>query len=145
MPSVWRGAAFRDGSSVVLPQAAPESDPRFAMVADVGALNENWKRSVPDAGLMRTRWVVSGSRLLQNHRAAILESGSPPDAGHATPLCSSGGRLRRHANCTTLICWTGNHHLTSPDGKAQHILDSRQCAFRFVSYVMMGKPDFDLR
>jgi hypothetical protein len=33
---------------------------------------------VPDAGLMRTRWVVSGSRLLQNHRAAILESGSPP-------------------------------------------------------------------
>jgi hypothetical protein len=90
-------------------------------------------------------WVAFGSRLLPSHKAAALLSGSPPDAGHATPLCSSGGRLRRHANCTTLICWTGNHHLTSPDGKAQHILDSRQCAFRFVSYVMMGKPDFDLR
>jgi hypothetical protein len=36
---------------------------------------------VPDAGLLPTRWVVSGSRLLQNHRAAILESGSPPGLG----------------------------------------------------------------
>ena len=27
------------------------------------------------------RWVVPGSRLLQNHRAAILESGSPPGLG----------------------------------------------------------------
>ena len=39
----------------------------------------------------------------------------------------------------------GNDHLTSPDGKAQHMLESRQCAFRFGSYVMMGQPDFDLR
>jgi hypothetical protein len=30
---------------------------------------------------MRTRWVVSGSRLLQNDRAAILKSGSPPGLG----------------------------------------------------------------
>jgi len=34
----------------------------------------------------------------------------------------------------------GNDHLTSPDGKAQHMLDTRQCAFRFGSYVMMGQP-----
>ena len=36
---------------------------------------------MPNAGLMRTRSVVSGSRLLQNGRAAILESGSPPGLG----------------------------------------------------------------
>jgi hypothetical protein len=33
-----------------------------------------------------TRWVVSGSRLLQNHRAVILESGSPPGLGQLVRL-----------------------------------------------------------
>src|SRR5580704_12188568 len=33
-------------------------------------------------------WVAFGSRLLPSHRAAALRSGSPPDAGHATPRCS---------------------------------------------------------
>jgi hypothetical protein len=60
-------------------QAAPESDPRLTIVADVGALNGN--DPCQTLGLMRTRWVVPGSRLLQNDRAAILESGSPPGLG----------------------------------------------------------------
>jgi hypothetical protein len=49
---------------------------------------------VPDAGLMRTRWAVSGSRLLQTDRAATLQSGSPPGLGPATLRCSLGGRGR---------------------------------------------------
>ena len=59
-------------------QAAPEGDPGFATVAEF-ALSSG--TIYTDAGLMRTRWVVSGSRLLQNHRAAFLESGSPPSPG----------------------------------------------------------------
>src|SRR5580704_4811530 len=47
----------RRQSSMGWQQAAPESDPGFAIVADVGA--RNGERSVPDAGLMPTRWVIS--------------------------------------------------------------------------------------
>ena len=36
------------------------------------------------------RWVIPGSRLLTTDRAAILQSGSPPDvrgAQHVYPIC----------------------------------------------------------
>src|SRR5580692_1578935 len=45
-------------------------------------------------------WVAFGSRLLPSHRAAVLRSGSPPDAGPATPRCSLG-RTKRSAGTFT--------------------------------------------
>jgi hypothetical protein len=68
-------------------QAAPESDPRSTIVADVGALHGN---------ICARRWVGANTlgsfreppvylevfRWLQKHRAAILESVSPPARTH---------------------------------------------------------------
>jgi hypothetical protein len=68
-----KAAALWDGSRR-LPKATQDSPSLLMLPFFRGTI-------CADAGLMRTRWVVPGSRLLQNHRAAILESGSPPGLG----------------------------------------------------------------
>ena len=44
------------------------------------------------------RWVIAGSRLLHTHRAAILQSGSPPDWGSA-----DAARTINLAGCCSLF------------------------------------------
>jgi hypothetical protein len=67
-PITGRGAALPAGRSIGCQQAAPGSRPSLTIVPDVRAISCKPVRSIRQA--KHTRWVISGSRLLQTHRTA---------------------------------------------------------------------------
>ena len=83
-PKAWRGAASQRGSSTEWQQAAPGHG--LSARQSESALCKSVP--IPSASsCMANAGSVPGSRLLPSDRATTLQSGSPPDAGRATPQC----------------------------------------------------------
>src|SRR5580692_9479258 len=82
----WQLCGFAAGGSRRLPSVFA-SIQRLARIVPIKSAN------ISNHG---GSWVAFGSRLPPSHRAAVLRSGSPPDAGPATPRCSLG-RTKRFA------------------------------------------------
>ena len=91
-PPAWRGAALQYGSSMGWQQAAPGNDPTpcFAHRVYTGRREQPAHRTA-------TRRDIPGSRLLLTHRAATLQSGSPPAFGPlGTRLVCNPSVVLRH-------------------------------------------------
>jgi len=111
MPKAWRGAALQDGSFMGCQQAAPGNDSAQCFAHRVYSV---WR--MQPAHRTATPRDVPGSRLLATHRAARLQSGSPPGVRSAQ-LATCG-----YVNAPTLSPRWGGPRLT---GRRDHIASRR--------------------